>query len=146
MFTEIKVNGIYLPRPDENLQFTSEKIKKEYETEAAAIEEAIPVLCKLSNWQDLEEITAKGLIPVCGARFTRTARRFRAGLTMAELALDSGVLINGEKEESFAEVEVELKQGYREEVQVMGLLLSEAYGMTPESKSKFQRSKELGAK
>lgn len=34
MFQEIKINGIYLPRPDEGLQFTSEKVKKEYESEA----------------------------------------------------------------------------------------------------------------
>ena len=34
MFQEIKVNGIYLPRPDEGLSFKSEKIKKEYESEA----------------------------------------------------------------------------------------------------------------
>ena len=34
MFKEIRINGAYLPQPDENLQFTSEKVKKEYETEA----------------------------------------------------------------------------------------------------------------
>ena len=33
MFKELKVNNIYLPSPDENLQFVSEKIKKEFETE-----------------------------------------------------------------------------------------------------------------
>ena len=32
--------------------------RKEYETEAANIEEAIPVLCKLSGWQELENITS----------------------------------------------------------------------------------------
>ena len=34
MFDELRVNGIYLPRPDGDLQIVSEKIKKEYETEA----------------------------------------------------------------------------------------------------------------
>ena len=120
--------------------------RSEYEWACEDIHEAIPHMCRLSGSNALAQLVERGLVETCGARFTRTARRFRAGLTMAELALDSGVLINGEKEESFAEVEVELKQGYREEVQVMGLLLSEAYGMTPENKSKFQRSKELGAK
>lgn len=120
--------------------------RSEYEWACEDIHEAIPHMCRLSGSNALAQLVERGLVETCGARFTRTARRIRAGLTMAELALDSGVLINGEKEESFAEVEVELKQGYREEVQVMGLLLSEAYGMTPESKSKFQRSKELGAK
>ena len=65
---------------------------------------------------------------------------------MAELALDTGVLVSGEKEEPFAEVEVELKFGYRQEVEVMGLLLKEAYGLTVENKSKYQRARELGAK
>ena len=48
MFTEIKVNGIYLPRPDENLQFTSEKIKKEYETEAGTTAVAVVRQSKLT--------------------------------------------------------------------------------------------------
>ena len=48
--------------------------------------------------------------------------------------------------EAFAELEVELKQGFREEVNIIGLLLSQAYGLEVENKSKFLRSKELGAK
>ena len=66
--------------------------------------------------------------------------------TTTELALDRGVLLNGEKEEPFAELEVELKRGFREEADIIGLLLSQAYGLEIENKSKFQRSKELGAK
>ena len=65
---------------------------------------------------------------------------------MAELALDSGVLVNGEKEEPFSEVEVELKQGYREETEVMGYLIRQSYGLTVENRSKFMRAKALGAK
>ena len=45
-----------------------------------------------------------------------------------------------------AELEVELKRGFREEADIIGLLLSHAYGLEVENKSKFQRSKELGAK
>ena len=82
----------------------------------------------------------------CGARFTRTARMFTAGSTATELALDRGVLVSGEKEEAFAELEVELKGGFREEADIIGLLLSQAYGLQVENKSKFLRSKELGAK
>ena len=48
MFTGIKVNGIYLPRPDENLQFTSEKIKKEYETESGTTAVAVVRQSKLT--------------------------------------------------------------------------------------------------
>ena len=120
--------------------------RSEYEWYCEDINEAIPHLCRQSKSTALSQLAERGLVAKCGARFTRTARKLVAGSTMAELALDCGVLINGEKEESFAEVEVELKYGYRQEVEVMGLLLREAYGLTTESKSKFQRSRELGAK
>ncbi len=48
MFKELKINGMYLPRPDENLQFTSEKIKKEYETEAGTTAVAVVRQSKLT--------------------------------------------------------------------------------------------------
>ena len=120
--------------------------RSEYEWNCEDIHEAIPHLCRLAGTNALAQLVERGLVQTCGARFTRTARHFVAGATMAELALDRGVLTNGDKEEPFAELELELKRGYREEVQVMGHLLSAAYELTPENKSKFQRSRELGAK
>ena len=45
MFKEIKINGMYLPRPDENLQFTSEKVKKEYEIIVVYKQEAGSAVC-----------------------------------------------------------------------------------------------------
>ena len=120
--------------------------RSEYEWNCEDIHEAIPHMCRLSGSNALAQLVEGGLVETCGARFTRTARPFVAGGTLTELALDCGVLINGEKEEPFAEVEVELKFGYRQEVEVMGLLLKEAYGLTVENKSKYQRARELGAK
>ena len=120
--------------------------RSEYEWNCADIREAIPHLCRLAGSNALAQLAERGLVETCGARFTRTARSFRAGATVTELALDCGVLVNGEKEEPFAEVEVELKRGYRQEADVIGLLLSQAYALAPENKSKFLRSKELGAK
>lgn len=120
--------------------------RSEYEWCCEDIKEAIPHLSRLSKSTALSQLAERGLVAKCGARFTRTARKLIAGSTMAELALDCGVLVNGKKEEAFAEVEVELKHGYRQEVEVMGLLLKEAYGLTVENKSKYQRSRELGAK
>ena len=120
--------------------------RSEYEWHCEDIHEAIPHLSRLTGSNALNQLVERGLVETCGARFVRTARMFRAGATMAELAMDQGVLINGEKEETFAELEIELKRGYREEVQVMGFLLSASYELEPETKSKFQRSKELGAK
>ena len=118
----------------------------EYEWSCEDIHEAIPHLCRLSGSNALAQLVERGLVELCGARFTRTARPFTAGCTTTELALDQGVLINGEKEEPFAELEVEFKRGFREETDIIGLLLSQAYGLEVENKSKFQRSKELGAK
>lgn len=118
--------------------------RSEYEWMGEDIHEAIPNLCRLSGSGALSELAKLGLIETCGARFTRTARRLHAGSTLVELALDQGVLIGGGSELSFAEVEVELKAGLREETMVIGHLLAAAYGLTPENKSKFARAKELG--
>lgn len=120
--------------------------RSEFEWSSEHIDAAIPHLCRLSGSNALAQLAERGLVATCGARFTRTARKMIAGSTMVELALDCGVLLGGNREEAFAEVEVELKQGYREETDVMGFLLREAYGLTVENRSKFVRAKALGAK
>ena len=120
--------------------------RSEYEWRCEDIQDAIPHLCRLSGSNALSQLAERGLVEICGARFTRTARKFIAGSTMVELALDRGVLVGGGKEEPFAEVEVELKEGYREEADIMGFLLRESYGMTTENRSKFMRAKALGGK
>ena len=120
--------------------------RSEYEWACADIHEAIPHMCRLSGSNALAQLVERGLVEICGARFTRTARRFTAGSTVTELALDAGGRGNGEKEEPFAELEAELKRGYREETDIIGYLLAASYELTPENKSKFQRSRELGAK
>ena len=109
--------------------------RSEYEWKCEDILEAVPHLCRLSGSNALAQLAERGLVATCGARFTRTARKLIAGSTMAELALDSGVLVNGEKVEPFSVVEVELKQGYREETEVMGYLIRQSYGLTVENGS-----------
>ena len=120
--------------------------RSEYEWNCEDIQKAIPHLCRLAGSSALAQLAERGLVPTCGARFTRTARPFRAGSTVTELALDSGVLVNGDREAPFAEMEVELKWGFREEADIIGLLLSQSYELQTEPKSKFLRAKELGAK
>ena len=119
--------------------------RSEYEWSCESIHDAIPHMCRLSGSNALAQLVERGLVQTCGARFTRTARYLLAGSTMVELALDSGVLVSGETEQPFCEVELELKQGFREEADIMGYLLSVSYGLVPETKSKFARAKELGA-
>ena len=115
----------------------------EWELECDDILTAIPRLCALGAPEELIALAAPGLSPSCGARFTRTARKLVAGGTMAELALDTGVLGNGEIEEAFAEVEVELKSGDPEAAVAFGLVLKSQFGLTPEEKSKFRRALDL---
>ena len=114
--------------------------RKEYETEAANIEEAIPVLCKLSDWPELENITAQGLIAVCGARFTRQAATVTLPECVVEIALDSGILIGGSREVPLCELEVELKSGSEAAATYFANVLAAQHGLVRESKSKFARA------
>lgn len=111
----------------------------EFEVECAAIEDAIPVLCKLSG----VALPTAGLVPVCGARFTRIAKTFDWNGALIELALDEGILTGGGKEIPLCEAELELKDGSREAMEAYGAFLSAAYGLTPENRSKFRRALSL---
>ena len=83
----------------------------EWETECDKILNAIEPLCALGAPKQLALLTAGGVEPVCGAKFTRLAGRIDARGCTVELALDRGVLTGGRKILPFAEVEVELKDG-----------------------------------
>lgn len=108
----------------------------EFEVVCDTIEEALPMLCKLSGIADLENIPLK---EVCGARFTRIAKTFTWQGTTMELALDRGELYGGGKSIPLWEVEIELKDGNVETLRAYGAFLSAAYGLQPEKASKFRR-------
>ena len=116
----------------------------EWECECADIETALPVLAKLSGLGELTELAENGIIQTCGARFTRKALLIPIGESTAELALDQGVLLNGSRELSFCEAEVELKSGSRAEILAFGQLFAAKFGLTPEPKSKYARARALG--
>ena len=82
-------------------------------------------------------------MPVCGARFTRTAFQLALGNTRLELALDRGVLLGGGKELPLYEVEAELKAGEASDVDRFGAYLQAAFGLEPEARSKFARARKL---
>lgn len=111
----------------------------EYETMQETIEQAIPVLCKLSG----VSLPTTGLTEVCGARFTRYAKEVTLADCTLEIAADTGVLTGGGKEQSFCEVEVELKAGSPAAVIAFAQTLAEIYDLTREEKSKFKRALEL---
>ena len=113
----------------------------EWEVEADEIEEALPRLVSMGAPEALLAYSAQGLRPTCGARFTRNAAMVNGG--RSELALDSGVLLGGGKEEPLCEVEVEQKQGTDEETACFAKALAEKYGLVPQPKSKLARARAL---
>ena len=48
MFQELKINGTTLPRPDGDLEFSSVKVKTEYETEAGTTQVSVRRESKLT--------------------------------------------------------------------------------------------------
>ena len=117
--------------------------RHEWEVECDSIEAAIPELCKLSGLSDLAELTICGIVPVCGARFTRLACQLALEGAAAELALDEGILFAGNRELPFAELEAELKSGDQDVLVRWAESLACRFELVPESKSKFRRALDL---
>lgn len=115
----------------------------EWETECDRIEDAIDMLCKLGAPEELRQITAEGLVNICGAKFTRIAKTLTVGQTVVEVALDEGVLTGGQVQIPLCEAEVELKDGSEESCVAFARMLSQKYGLEPEEKSKFRRALDL---
>ena len=112
----------------------------EWELECAAIEEAVPELCKLSGSRQLLLLAEAGLVPVCGARFTRQAGILEAEGCRLELAVDSGMLLGGGRELPLCEIEAELKDGSEEAALAFAAGLADKYGLTAEPRSKYRRA------
>lgn len=117
--------------------------RNEWETKCDSIQDAIPVLCKLGGPEELSSLTQAGLVPVCGAKFTRIAKTVQLPDAVVELALDRGVLTGGDKALPFYEVEAELKSGSEAALMVFAQALAQRFSLKPEPKSKFRRSLDL---
>ena len=112
----------------------------EWEVEMEEIEAAIPELCKLSGWAGLMDLTKAGVMPVCGARFTRQAKLLERSDCTVEIAVDSGVLLGGGREIPLCEIEVEHKNGSEEATVRFASALAAELGLRQEKKSKFRRA------
>lgn len=112
----------------------------EWEVECDHIENAILELCKLGAPKNLILLTARGVQPVCGAKFTRTAKTLVLENCTLELALDKGILFGGGKEIPLCEVEVELKEGTPEACDAFAKDLAARFSLEPEDHSKFRRA------
>ena len=112
----------------------------EWEVEAPGLITGIPMLCKQGAPLDLMVLTVNGIVPTCGARFTRMAKMVELGGCTVEIALDQGVLLGGGKEQPLCEVEVELKSGSQEMAVAFAKMLSEEFSLQAEFLSKFRRA------
>lgn len=114
--------------------------RAEFELECQRIEDALVELCKLSGQTELLLLARQGLVPVCGARFQRIAKTLSLASCTVELALDTGILLGGDRELPLCEIEVELKAGTPEAACAYGEALAQTYGLQPETASKFRRA------
>ena len=121
----------------------SEHGRGEWELECDDIYAAIPQLCKLGATEELLALTCGGIVPVCGAKFTRKAKLLKLERCTVEIALDQGALLGGDRELPIREVEVELKDGGEEAAVAFAAELAKEYGLTPENRSKFRRAQLL---
>lgn len=115
----------------------------EWDCRCDDITRALPQLIANGAPAELAELTAEGLVEVCGARFTRQATRLEYDGTILELALDQGVLTGGGREVPLCEVEVELKQGEPEVAIAFGVRMKSKFDLVPQKKSKFRRALDL---
>lgn len=112
----------------------------EWECEATDIAAGLNQLVALGAPLQVAVLAAGGLVPVCGAKFTRLATQIPTSDGTAELALDRGVLLGGGREIPLCEVEVELKTGSDQAAVALAQALAAQYGLEPETGSKFRRA------
>ena len=117
--------------------------RREWEVACDSIEAAVKELCKLGGPEDILSMAEEGLVPICGARFTRIAKDVTWEDAQLELALDQGVLTGGNREIPLCEVEVELKSGSQEACLAFAQMLAERFDLKIEEKSKFRRALDL---
>jgi len=112
----------------------------EWECEAADIIFGMGEVVRLGAPKELLQLAGEGLVTVCGARFTRLAAEIPTADGIAELALDSGVLLGGGREIPLCEVEIELKAGSDACVQVIAEQIAKEFSLQEEPRSKFHRA------
>lgn len=114
--------------------------RREWEVDCDRIEDAIKKLCKLGGPENILLLADEGLVPICGARFTRIAKTVVMDGCVLEVALDEGVLTGADRQMPLCEIEVELKSGSERACVAFGTYLQQAYDLVPEEKSKFRRA------
>lgn len=116
------------------------KARAEWELDCPTIAEAMEKFPTLGCPEDFAEIVKEGILPVCGAKFTRIAKTLVFPEGTLELALDEGVLMGGEKEIPLCEIEVELKSGEVAFCDLFAKTLAARFRLTRQKSSKFKRA------
>ena len=117
--------------------------RNEWEVECGDIHDAIEPLLMLGAPRQLLLLAVPGLVPSCGARFTRLAGIIETDGATVELALDQGVLLGSGRELPFAEVEIELKEGSEEPAVLFAGALAALRDLKPQPRSKVARARAL---
>ncbi len=112
----------------------------EWETECDCIASAVPKLVAMGCPPELTQLTSEGLVPLCGAKFTRLAKTVTLPGGVLELALDSGFLTGGGRQAPLCVVEVELKSGDTTLCDDFARELAKRFDLATEKASKFQRA------
>lgn len=115
-------------------------VRGEWECRCPDIHQA---LSQLFPPHQVAYLETRGLVPVCGARFTRWVALICQPEFTAELAVDEGLLLGGDRTLPLGEVELELKSGNRQALEVYGLDFARRFSLVPESASKFRRARQL---
>lgn len=114
--------------------------KGEWECAAENMQTGLAQLVSKGAPAEVASLAKPGLVPVCGARFTRLATILPTADGTAELALDRGILLGGGREMPLWELEVELKSGSDEATIALASQLAATYGLSAEPQSKFRRA------
>lgn len=114
--------------------------RTEFEVRCEDIAEAVKLFPAMGCPADFPQLVQGGIIPICGAKFTRIAKTIVMPEGAVEIALDEGILTGGGKEIPLCEVEVELKEGDVRFCDLFAKTLSARFGLKREKKSKFRRA------
>lgn len=135
MENDRSVCTLKLPLPDGS--------RGEWEVESPSIMAGVMKLVEAGAPMELLAKSAGGVVPVCGAKFSRLAKTLEVPGCTVELALDEGVLTGGNKILPFAEVEVELKAGSEIAAVAFAQKLAQEFALVTEPRSKVARAMAL---
>ena len=114
--------------------------RSEFEVRCGDISDAIARFPAMGCPEDFAGLVQEGIIPICGAKFTRIAKTVVMPEGTVELALDKGILTGGGQEIPLCEVEVELKDGDVRFCDLFAKTLAARFGLKQETRSKFRRA------